>query len=49
MQDALTTFDADRIVIFTHPGDEAGYREEDFVSEVERRFELPVDHRLVTS
>jgi hypothetical protein len=49
VQDALTTFDADRIVIFTHPGDEAGYREEDFVSEVERRFELPVDHRLVMS
>jgi hypothetical protein len=49
VQDALTTFDADRIVIFTHPDDESGYREDDFVAEVERRFELPVDHRLVTS
>jgi hypothetical protein len=49
VQDALATFDADRIVIFTHPGDESGYREDDFVAEVERRFELPVDHRLVTT
>ena len=49
VQDALQTFDADRIVVFTHPGDESAYREEDFAAEVERRFELPVDHRLVTS
>lgn len=49
IQDALQTFDADRIVIFTHPRDESGYREEDFVAEVQRRFELPVEHRLVTT
>lgn len=49
VQDALQAFDADRIVIFTHPGDDSGYREEDFAAEVKRRFQLPVDHRLVTS
>ena len=49
VQDALTTFDADRIVVFTHSEAEAGYREGDFVAEVERRFERPVEHRLVTS
>ena len=49
VQDALATFDANRIVIFTHPGDESGYHEDDFVAEVEQRFELPVDHRLVTT
>lgn len=49
IEDALVTFDADRIVIFTHPSDEAGYREGDFVAEVERRFDVPVDHRLVTT
>jgi nucleotide-binding universal stress UspA family protein len=27
LQDALATFPADQIVVFTHPGDEQGYRE----------------------
>ena len=49
VQDALQTFDADRIVIFTHPSDESAYREEAFAAEVEQRFEVPVDHRLVAS
>lgn len=49
VQDALQTFDADRIVVFSHPRDESAYREEDFVGEVRRRFDLPVEHRLVTS
>ena len=49
VQDALQTFDADRIVVFSHPSDESAYREENFVEEVRRRFDLPVDHRLVTS
>ena len=49
VQDALQTFDADRIVVFSHLRDESAYREEDFVAEVRRRFDVPVDHRLVTS
>lgn len=49
IQDALQTFDADRIVIFSHPSKESAYREDDFVEKVQRRFDLPVDHRLVTT
>ena len=29
IQDALATFPAERVVVFTHPGDEQGYRETD--------------------
>ena len=29
LQDALATFPADQIVVFTHPDDELGYREAD--------------------
>jgi hypothetical protein len=41
VQDALATFDADRILVFTHPGSEQAYREEE-LDEVERRFGVPV-------
>jgi glycine/D-amino acid oxidase-like deaminating enzyme len=43
LQDALTTFHADRVVIFAR-GDESGarYREDDVIGEAERRFEVPV-------
>lgn len=42
IQDALATFDADRILLFVHPDDEQSYREDDVVGEAERRFEVPV-------
>ncbi len=42
MQDALATFEADRIVVFTHPGEEQAYREDELVSEAQRRFGVPV-------
>lgn len=48
VQDALQTFDADRIVVFTHPEGETAYREENVAIEIERRFGLPVERRLVT-
>jgi hypothetical protein len=41
VQDALATFPADRILIFSHPGSESAYREED-IAEAERRFGVPV-------
>jgi hypothetical protein len=41
VEDALATFDADRILVFTHPGSEQAYREEE-LEQVERRFGLPV-------
>lgn len=42
IQDALVTFPADKIVIFTRPDDESKYREDDVAGEAERRFGRPV-------
>jgi predicted PhzF superfamily epimerase YddE/YHI9 len=36
LEDALATFDADRVVVFTHPEAERDYLEEGFVEEAER-------------
>ena len=46
--DALQTFTADRIVLFTHPGGEQRYREDVDPDEVRDRFGIPVDHALVS-
>ena len=48
LQDALATYEADRIVVFTHPGEERAYREDELVAEVERRFGVPVVHSSVS-
>lgn len=42
IQDALVTFPADKIVIFTRSEDESKYREDDVAGEAERRFGRPV-------
>jgi hypothetical protein len=42
LQDALTTFPADRVVVFTREQDSARYREDDVAGEAERRFGVPV-------
>lgn len=42
LQDALATFQADRIVVFVHADDEQKYREDDVIGEAERRFGVPV-------
>jgi hypothetical protein len=47
IQDALMTFEADRIVLFTHGGDEKGYREDIDPEEMQDRFGLPVDRATV--
>jgi hypothetical protein len=47
--DALRTFSADRIVLFTHPEGDERYREDLDPDEVERRFGLPVDRAVVPS
>lgn len=47
--DALTDFDADRILIFEHPDDERAYQEEVDASELEQRFGRPVTLSLVKS
>jgi hypothetical protein len=47
IQDALLTFPADRIVLFTHQGEAAQYREDVDPQQVGQRFGLPVDHATV--
>jgi hypothetical protein len=44
IQDALQTFDADEIVLFTHPGSEANWLEEGLVEDARERFDRPVRH-----
>ncbi len=41
LQDALATFDADRVVVFVRDEDAARYREDDVIGEAERRFGVP--------
>jgi hypothetical protein len=48
IEDALQSFPADRIVLFTHPESERGYKENLDPSELEARFGVPVDHALVS-
>jgi hypothetical protein len=47
IEDALKTFDADRIVVFTHPESDQRYREDLDRVELSERFGLPVDHAVV--
>ncbi len=42
LQDALATFKADRIVIFSHPEGHDDYRESDALTDAESRWNLPV-------
>ena len=48
LEDALATFDADRVVVFTHPEAERDYLEEGVVEEAQHRLGVPVIHREVT-
>ena len=47
VQDALQTFPADEIVLFTHPGGQHNWLEEGLVDEAKERFDAPVRHLLV--
>ena len=49
IQDALQTFPADEIVLFTHPAGDLNWLEDGVVDEVRDRFEIPVDHLIVES
>ena len=44
IQDALQSFPADRIVLFTHSESERRYKEGVDPKEIEERFGVPVDH-----
>ena len=48
IQDALATFKADRIVIFSHPEGDRDYREDEGLADAESRFGLPVTHALIS-
>ena len=47
LQDALATFDADQIVLFTHTGGRSNGLEEGVVDEARERFGQPVEHVVV--
>jgi hypothetical protein len=47
LQDALATFPADRIVVFSHPGGERDYRDDEGLAEIERSSGIPVTHALI--
>ena len=44
LQDALATFAADRIVVFSHPSGERDYREDKGIAELEQRYGIPITH-----
>jgi hypothetical protein len=48
IDDALATFAADRLVIFSHPEGDRDYREDQALAEAESRWNLPVTHALIT-
>jgi hypothetical protein len=47
IEDALQTFEADEIVLFTHPEGRRNWLEEGIVEEAEGRFDRPVRHLVV--
>jgi hypothetical protein len=47
LQDALATFDADEVVLFTHEGGKQNWLEEGLVEEAGSRLSVPVRHVVV--
>ena len=47
IEDALATFPADRIVVFSHPEGDRDYREDEGLAEAEERFGIPVTHAVI--
>ncbi len=47
VQDALQTFPADRIVLFTHSEGKRNWQEEGFVEQARERFDAPVSHLVI--
>jgi broad specificity polyphosphatase/5'/3'-nucleotidase SurE len=48
IQDALQSFPADRVILFTHAGEDQRYREEVDASELAQRFGVPVERATVS-
>ena len=47
LQDALVTYEADEIVLFTHAGGKRNWLEDGLVEQAEKRFDAPVRHMVV--
>jgi hypothetical protein len=47
LQDALVTYDADEIVLFTHPGGSENWQEDGLVEQARERFSAPVRHVVI--
>ncbi|HEV2074744.1 MAG TPA: hypothetical protein VGR10_00735 [Thermoleophilaceae bacterium] len=47
VQDAIQTFPADQIVLFTNPEGGRNWLEEGIVEQAEERFDVPVSHMVV--
>jgi GABA permease len=47
LQDALVTYDADEIVLFTHAGGKQNWLEAGLVEQAQERFDAPVRHMVV--
>jgi hypothetical protein len=47
LQDALVTYDADEIVLFTHAGGKLNWLEDGLVERAQERFDKPVRHMVV--
>ena len=47
IEDALATFKADRIVVFSHPEGDRDYREDDGLAGAQERFGIPVEHAII--
>jgi hypothetical protein len=48
LQDALASFPADRVVVFSHPEGDRDYREDEGLAEAERRLGIRFTHALIT-
>jgi hypothetical protein len=48
LEDALATFPADRIVVFSHPDGDRDYREDKGIADVEQRLGIPVTHAEIS-
>ena len=48
LQDALATFPADRIIVFTHPEGDLDYREDEGLRDAEGRFGVPITFAEIT-
>jgi hypothetical protein len=47
LEDALATFQADRIVVYSHPEGDRDYREDKGLAEAEERFGIPLTHAVI--